>query len=106
MKARETSMQNMIILQQGAFYVNSHNLKTMTRDIVATITLHEALPGHHLQSVVNDQAEDLPEFVRNYVALPGDIPSTMPSYMYVAFKEGWGLYSEVTINVTAHLRAN
>ena len=32
----------------GAFYVNNHNLKAMTRDIVATITLHEASPGEIL----------------------------------------------------------
>ena len=32
----------------GSFYVNSHNLKSMTRDIVATITLHEASPGNKI----------------------------------------------------------
>ena len=32
----------------GAFYVNNHNLKAMTRDIVATITLHEASPGEYI----------------------------------------------------------
>ena len=29
----------------GQFFVNSNNLDAMTRDIVATITLHEASPG-------------------------------------------------------------
>ena len=36
----------------GAFYVNNHNLKAMTRDIVATITLHEASPGEIKRSTV------------------------------------------------------
>ena len=78
----------------GAFYVNMHNLKAITKNIVATITLHEATPGHHMQDAILTQEAQLPKFVTQFVDLPGDLPSSMPSYMYVAYKEGWGLYSE------------
>ena len=78
----------------GAFYVNMHNLKSMTRDIVATITLHEATPGHHMQDAILSQDTNVPTFVSQFVDLPGDLPSSIPSYMYIAYKEGWGLYSE------------
>ena len=71
-----------------------HNLKSITRNIVATITLHEATPGHHMQDAILSSSQILPRFVTQFVDLPGDLPSSIPSYMYVAYKEGWGLYSE------------
>lgn len=80
--------------RQGSFSVNIHNTKSMTKDIVATITLHEACPGHHMQNTILDQSGELPKFLTNYVGLPGDIPNHMPAPSYLAFKEGWGLYSE------------
>ncbi len=44
------------------------------------LTLHEAVPGHHLQISLNQELEQLPDFRR---------------YSYIsAFGEGWGLYSE------------
>lgn len=45
-----------------------------------SLTLHEAVPGHHLQSALTQELEHLPQFRNN---------------MYIsAFGEGWGLYSE------------
>lgn len=37
---------------------------------------------------------ELPDFVTKFVGLPGDIGSSLSGGMYIAFSEGWGLYSE------------
>ena len=47
---------------------------------VMTISLHEGLPGHHLQTSVAQERKDLPSFRR--------FDSTN------AYVEGWGLYAE------------
>ena len=47
-----------------------------------------------MQDAILSSSQILPRFVTQFVDLPGDLPSSIPSYMYVAYKEGWGLYSE------------
>ncbi len=64
----------------GYFAVNISNLNTRPKWEMETLTLHEAVPGHHLQISIAKEASDLPKFRRN-----GD---------YTAFEEGWALYSE------------
>lgn len=67
--------------KRAAYYwVNTYNLKSRPLYILEALTLHEAVPGHHLQIALTQEMTQLPEFRRN---------------LYVnAFGEGWGLYSE------------
>ena len=60
--------------------------------MVATFTLHEGQPGHHLQRTVQQNfGDEIPKFAQ--FPLGGSSPSNMIS-SYSAFSEGWGLYSE------------
>ncbi len=64
----------------GHYWVNLYNLPSRTMYTLEALTLHEAVPGHHLQMSLTQELENLPAFRRN---------------LYVnAFGEGWGLYAE------------
>lgn len=62
----------------------------MSKAVVATFTLHEGQPGHHLQLASKEELESIPDFAR--YTLEGGSPSGFPGYS--GFAEGWGLYSE------------
>ena len=64
----------------GYFYANTYALDTRPRWEMEALTLHEAVPGHHLQIALQQELENVPWFRQ--------ISS------YTAFSEGWGLYSE------------
>lgn len=64
----------------GIYWVNTFNLKSRTLYTLPALSLHEAVPGHHLQIQLASELTDVPDFRK--------------SYYISAFGEGWGLYSE------------
>ena len=65
----------------GYYWVNTYDLPSRTLYTIPSLTVHEAVPGHHLQGALNNELGDsIPQFRRN---------------LYLsAYGEGWGLYSE------------
>jgi len=64
----------------GYFYANTYALNTRPTWEMEALTLHEAMPGHHLQ-----------------ISLAQELPETHPllqNLSYTGFVEGWGLYAE------------
>lgn len=66
--------------QPGIYWVNTYDLPSRTLYTLEALTLHEAVPGHHLQIALAQELDDLPDFRQH-------------SYLS-AFGEGWGLYAE------------
>ena len=64
----------------GFYYVNTYNLKSRPLFEIEALSLHEAVPGHHLQIALQQELENQPQFRRFAHA--------------TAFVEGWGLYAE------------
>ena len=64
----------------GYYWVNTYALNRRPLYELEALTLHEAVPGHHLQISLSREMENTP-FYRS-------------SYYISAFGEGWGLYSE------------
>ncbi|OXE36087.1 MAG: DUF885 domain-containing protein [Phenylobacterium zucineum] len=64
----------------GGYMVNTSKLDQRPLYELPALTLHEAVPGHHLQIALGQELQSVPNFRRN-----ADI---------TAFTEGWGLYSE------------
>ncbi|TAH04804.1 MAG: DUF885 domain-containing protein, partial [Sphingobacteriales bacterium] len=64
----------------GEYWVNTYNLRSRPLYVLESLTLHEAVPGHHLQMALNQEVENVPAFRRN---------------LYLsAYGEGWALYCE------------
>lgn len=64
----------------GEYWVNTTHLDKRPLFEITALTLHEAVPGHHLQGALAYEIEDAPEFRKQF-------------YPH-AFGEGWGLYAE------------
>jgi uncharacterized protein (DUF885 family) len=64
----------------GQYWVNTYALETRALYQLVALSLHEGVPGHHLQGALAYEIEDAPEFRRQF-------------YPH-AYGEGWGLYAE------------
>ncbi len=66
--------------QPGWYWVNTYQLESRPLYALPALTLHEAVPGHHLQFALSLEQSEQPPFRRfDYIS---------------AFGEGWGLYAE------------
>lgn len=64
----------------GFYYVNTYNLPSRPLYQLEALSLHEAVPGHHLQLAIQQELEGLPP-LRKFNG-------------FTAFVEGWALYAE------------
>ncbi|MCJ7592174.1 MAG: DUF885 domain-containing protein [Woeseiaceae bacterium] len=64
----------------GIYWVNLYRPEVRPKYEIEVLSVHEAMPGHHLQIALQQELKEVPMFRR---------------YMwFTAFVEGWGLYSE------------
>ena len=64
----------------GYYYINTFNLKSRPLYEMEALSLHEAVPGHHLQLALQQELTGLPQFRR--------------FTNFTAYIEGWALYAE------------
>ena len=64
----------------GEYWVNTYKLESRPYYVLPALSLHEGVPGHHLQMMLAAEMEHIPNFRQQ-------------TYLS-AFGEGWGLYAE------------
>ena len=67
----------------GTYYINAYDLGGRALHHVASVTFHEANPGHHFQIALEQETPDWPALRR----FGGNLAAS-------AYCEGWGLYAE------------
>jgi len=64
----------------GVFFTNTYNLKGQPKYGIETLSIHEAVPGHHFQLSLQNEVKGLPKIrTQNF---------------YTVYAEGWALYAE------------
>ena len=64
----------------GAYWLNTYQLDQRPLYELTALTLHEAVPGHHHQTAISSELQNVPKF--------------RLGLYFSAYGEGWGLYSE------------
>jgi uncharacterized protein (DUF885 family) len=64
----------------GIYWINLRDTKEQAKYTLSTLTVHEGVPGHHLQLSLSNEAQGLP-LIRKVVGFSG-------------YAEGWALYAE------------
>jgi len=64
----------------GIYWINLRDSAEQPKFTLSTLTYHEAIPGHHLQLSLSNEAGDLP-LIRKMIGFSG-------------YSEGWALYAE------------
>ena len=61
--------------------MNTNNPNDLNQHELLTLTLHETVPGHHLQLMTHNRSKDLPLYIQ--------------AAHNTAYCEGWGLYCKI-----------